>query len=204
MRAVHIRVGHADNSVVANFRNVEIRLLGLYQPINCSNVLEAISILTTRGFYITHPHVMEGLKKAEWHARFERISDAPLVIFDGAHNPEGIVASVDSIKSYFGSSKIYALTGVMADKDYTFMASKICEIADKIFCLTPDNPRALNAEEYAQVFRSLGKEAIAFKNVKEATQCAIFEAKRNGKALLCLGSLYMYGEVLKEIEKLNS
>ena len=187
-----------------NFRNVEIKLLGMYQPINCSNVLEAISVLTTRGFYINHPHVMEGLKKAEWHARFERISSSPLVIFDGAHNPEGIVASVDSIKSYFGSSKIYALTGVMADKDYTFMASKICEIADKIFCLTPDNPRALDAEKYREVFSSLGKEALAFKNVKEATQCAISEAKKNGKALICLGSLYMYGDVLKEIEKLNS
>ena len=144
---------------------------------------------------------MEGLKKAEWHARFERISDTPLVIFDGAHNPEGIEASVKSIKNYFGSAKVYVLTGVMADKDYTYMASKICEVADKVFCLTPDNPRALPADEYAKVFESLGKEAHDFKTVKEATQCAILNAKKDGKPLFCLGSLYMYGEIVKEIKK---
>ncbi len=184
-----------------NFRNVEIKLLGMYQPINCSNVLEAVSVLCEHGFYITQPHVIEGLKKAEWHARFERILDTPLVIFDGAHNPEGIEASVESIKNYFGSAKVYALTGVMADKDYTYMASKICEVADKIFCITPENPRALPAEKYAQVFQSLGKEAYAFKTVKEATQCAISRAKEDGKPLFCLGSLYMYGEIMKEIKR---
>ena len=183
-----------------NFRNVEIKLLGSYQPLNCANVLEAVSVLCSHGFYITHPQVMDGLKKAEWHARFERISDTPLVIFDGAHNPEGIEASVKSVKDYFGSARAYVLTGVMADKDYSYMASKICEVADKIFCITPDNPRALPAEKYAEVFSSLGKEAHAFKTVKEATKCAILSAKTDGKPLLCLGSLYMYGEVLKEIK----
>ena len=182
-----------------NFRNVEIKLLGAYQPINCANALEAISVLCMYGFFITHPQVMEGMKKAEWHARFERISDTPLIIFDGAHNPEGIEASINSIKGYFGSSKIYALTGVMADKDYNYMASKICEIADKIFCLTPANPRALSAEKYAQVFREYGKEVYAYKTVKEAIQCAILAAKTEGKPLICLGSLYMYSEVVKEI-----
>lgn len=184
-----------------NFRNVEIKLLGAYQPINCSNVLEAINVLCEHGFYITHPQVMQGLKKAEWHARFELISDTPLVIFDGAHNPEGVEASVNSIKNYFGSNKIYALTGVMADKDYNYIASKICEVADKIFCITPDNPRALPAEKYAEVFLSLGKEATAYKTVKEATECALSSAKESGKLLLCLGSLYMYGEIVKEIKR---
>lgn len=184
-----------------NFRNVEIKLLGAYQPINCANVLEAVSVLCMHGFYINQPHVIEGLKKAEWHARFERISDTPLVIFDGAHNPEGIEASINSIKNYFGSTKIYVLTGVMADKDYNYIASKISEVADKIFCLTPNNPRALDAEKYAEVFKSLGKDATAYKTVKEATRCAILGAKSNGKMLLCLGSLYMYGEIVKEIKR---
>lgn len=184
-----------------SFRNVEIKLLGAYQPINCSNVLEAVSVLCMNGYYITQPHVIDGLKKAEWHARFERISDTPLVIFDGAHNPEGVEATVESIKSYFGSAKAYALTGVMADKDYSYMASRISEIADKVFCITPDNPRALDAQKYAEVFKALGKEAVAFKTVKEAAECAISSAKASGKPLVCLGSLYMYGEIVKEIKR---
>ena len=171
------------------FRNVEIKLLGAYQPINCANVLEAVLALNEVGLDINIPHVIDGLGKAEWHARFEKILDTPLTIFEG-------------IKNYFGSSKVYILTGVMADKDYLFMAEKISSVAAKVFTLTPDNPRALDSEKYAQVFASLGIESKAFKTVKEATKCAVFEAKRDGKPLFCLGSLYMYGEIVEEIKKL--
>ena len=183
-----------------NFRNVKIKLLGTYQPINCSNVLEAVLILMEKGLYISHPSILEGLEKAEWHARFEKVAESPLVIFDGAHNPEGVEASVGAIRSYFGSNKVYVLTGVMADKDYGYMARKISEVADRVFTITPDNPRALDAEKYKEVFMSYGVGAEAFKTVKEATECAILSAKQNGKALFCLGSLYMYGEVIDSIK----
>ncbi len=185
------------------FRNVEISLLGTYQPVNCANVLEAVFILNEKGLDINLPDVIEGLKKAEWHARFERILDTPLVIFDGAHNPEGVTASVNSIKTYFGSSKVYVLTGVMADKDYAYMAKKISSVAERVYTITPDNPRALDSEKYAEVFDSLGVDARAFKTVKDATLCAISEAKKDGKALFCLGSLYMYGEVCSQIKKVE-
>lgn len=183
-----------------NFRNVKIKLLGTYQPINCANVLEAVLVLMQNGLDISLESILGGLEMTKWHARFERINEEPLVIFDGAHNPEGISASVNSIKNYFGTSKGFVLTGVMADKDYTYMASKIAEVATQAFCITPDNPRALDAEKYAEIFMSLGVEAKAFKTVKEATECAILTAKKNGKPLFCLGSLYMYGEILKALK----
>lgn len=200
-----IKIASLEKTVLdyKGFRNVEINLLGAYQPINCANVLEAVTCLCEKGLYITIPQVIEGLKKATWHARFERILDTPLVIFDGAHNPEGIEASVRSIRSYFGSNKVYTLTGVMADKDYSYMAKKIAEVSERVFCITPDNPRALSAEKYAEVFDGLGVRSEHFKTVKEATKCAILEAKKAGKALFCLGSLYMYGEVLSAIKSLN-
>lgn len=184
-----------------NFRNVTIKLLGKYQPINCANVLEAICTLADNGLKIDHPNVINGLFKAVWHARFEKINESPLVIFDGAHNPEGVDASVDSIKNYFGSSKVYVLTGVMADKDYNYMARKIATVAECVYTLTPDNPRALPSEEYSKVYESLGVKSKAFETVKSAVECAISEAKRDGKALFCLGSLYMYNEIVKAIPK---
>lgn len=186
-----------------NFRNVKIKLLGKYQPINCANVLEAVTILAEMGISFEYPSVIDGLSKAEWHARFEKLQVNPLVIFDGAHNPEGVDASVDSIRSYFGTSKVYVLTGVMADKDYSYMAKKISSVASQVYTITPDNPRALSAKEYSEVYNALGIPAKPFENIKSAIECAIFEAKRDGKALFCLGSLYMYNEVARILESLN-
>lgn len=186
-----------------SFRNVTIKLLGKYQPVNCANVLEAISVLSSNGISIDYPAIIDGLSKAEWHARFEKLQVNPLVIFDGAHNPEGVDASVDSIKDYFGSGKVYVLTGVMADKDYPYMAKKISTVASRVYTITPDNPRALPSEEYSKVYTSLGTPAKSYKNIKSAMECAILEAKRDGKALFCLGSLYMYNEVVKTLKLIS-
>lgn len=177
------------------YKDIIIKLLGAYQPKNCANVLESIDILKANGLKISPKNVKIGLEKAVWHARFERVFDSPLVIFDGAHNPEGILASTQSIEQYFRNERVNVLTGVMADKDYTYIANCISQIADKVYCITPDNPRALDAKRYSEVYKSLGVNTEPFENVKSAVECAIFESKRDKKALVCLGSLYMYSEV---------
>lgn len=182
-----------------NLKDLQINLLGSYQIENATNVLNAIEILKNQGVIITDEAIKEGLNKAKWHARFEVISHTPLIIFDGGHNPQGVCEAVKSIKQYFGNEKLNIVTGVMADKDYNYIASKISEIASKVFCLTPDNPRALSANDYASVFNSLGAEASCYLTVKDAVSSAVNDALKNNKSILCLGSLYMYGEVVDSI-----
>jgi dihydrofolate synthase/folylpolyglutamate synthase len=89
----------------------------------------------------------------------------------------------------------------MADKDYEYMAKRISEISDRVFCLTPDNPRALGAENYSHVFEQLGVSATAHESVDDAVRSALEWAKSNNRAIVALGSLYMYGEVAQSVEK---
>ena len=162
-------------------------------------MLNAVEILKKQNVLITDTAIRKGLQNASWHARFEVISHTPLIIFDGGHNPQGVCEAVKSIKQYFGNEKLNIVTGVMADKDYNYIASKISEIANKVFCLTPDNPRALNAKDYAKVFNKSGIEAAHYSTVKDAVSNAVNDAIKNNKSILCLGSLYMYGEVVESI-----
>ncbi len=178
---------------------LELSLLGLYQPKNAATVLDAVDILIESGFDIPEEAVRKGLKATKWHARFEVISKEQTVIFDGAHNPEGIETAVESIKYYFGDKKVCVLTGVMKDKDYHYIAGKLSEIADSAVVITPDNPRALNAEEYSNVLAEKGIEAKAYGNVKEALVAGKELALERDTALVCLGSLYMYKEVVDNI-----
>ncbi|MBQ7383628.1 MAG: bifunctional folylpolyglutamate synthase/dihydrofolate synthase [Clostridia bacterium] len=183
-------------------KNLFIRLLGLYQPLNAANVLTAVDILCGMGMNIPDESIREGLEKTVWHARFEVISNEPLVIYDGAHNPEGIAAAVRSIKAYFGEKKVYVLSGVMKDKDYNCIAQDLSTVASRAFTVTPDNPRALDATEYANVLSEHGISALAFASLGEALKTAISAAKRDSVPLLCLGSLYMYSELIRELEKI--
>lgn len=176
-------------------KNLRLSLLGTYQPRNAVNVICAVDLLTKLGLKISEKSLRKGLEKTAWPARFEKISASPLVIFDGAHNPEGIECAVESIKHYFGSEKVLVLSGVMKDKDYSYIAKKLSEVAECVFTITPDNPRALDAESYAKVFSLLKIEAKGFDSVKNALLSAIDTAKERGKTLVCLGSLYMYKEI---------
>lgn len=181
-------------------KDIHIPLLGSYQPQNAANVLTAIDVLRSRGVEISDDAVKAGLASVVWHARFEIISKEPLVIADGGHNPEGIDGAVESIKQYF-TEKVGIVTGVMADKDYRYMASRMAEASSQVFCLTPDNPRALPADDYARVFEDLGVSAVACRSVDEAVAAALKWGKEKGSPVVCLGSLYMYGEIRESIKK---
>ncbi len=181
------------------YKEVKLPLLGLYQPLNAVNVLCAVELLRDKGFAVEESALRDGLLAARWPARFEIISRDPLIIFDGAHNPEGIEKAVESIKRYFGDRKVSVLTGVMKDKDYNYIASKFAEISDRAFTITPANPRALPAEEYAKVFEEKGISATYYESVSAALTDAKAYAKESGSPLVCLGSLYMYCEVIESL-----
>ncbi len=179
--------------------DLHIPLLGSYQPHNAANALSVIDVLNTHGYAIDDRAVRQGLAAVRWPARFEIICREPLVIADGGHNPEGIDGAVDSIVRYFGDQKVAVVTGVMADKDYRYMARRMAEVACRVFCLTPDNPRSLPAADYAMVFSDLGIDATPCASVDEAVKRGMSYAKEHGIPLVCLGSLYMYGEVVKAV-----
>ena len=173
----------------------KIKLLGEYQIDNAANVLSAVKILKDKGIEISNEAVYNGMESATWRSRFEIINEAPLIIADGGHNPEGIVSAVSSIKKYFGSKKVNVLTGVMKDKDYRFIAKEISSVAKEVFCITPDNPRALKAEELSRVYKDLGISSKYFEDVQSAFFAAAKDSKEHSVPLICLGSLYMYNQI---------
>ncbi len=182
-----------------NYENIKINMLALYQSRNAAEVISAVKILRAQGFLISDEALYRGLALATWPARFEIIERDPLIIFDGAHNPQGITSAKESIEHYFADEKVYVLTGVLADKDYKFIAGELSKICERAFTITPDNKRALPAEDYARVLSSLGVRADHFPDIKTALATAKAEAKKCGKALICLGSLYTYVDIIREI-----
>ncbi len=184
-------------------KDVKISLLGSYQPYNASLAITVLAELEKRGITVPRVKLYEGLAAAKWSARFEVISDEPLVIFDGAHNPHGILAAVRSIKSYFGRKKVILLTGILADKDYEFVAGELSRVASFAYTVTPDNPRALTAHDYAAVLRKHGVPSRKTTGIPEALSLAIGRAKKYGRPVVCLGSLYTYGDVMKAMKELK-
>ncbi len=192
------------DGTVIDFRGIkELRLplLGMYQPINCARVLLAVEILNSHGLEIEIEAVRRGIGMAKWPARFEIISHDPTTIFDGAHNPEGITVAVKSIEHYFGKSGVVAVSGVLKDKDFEFIARELNKVCKKVFTITPDSPRALSSTEFAECINNAGGNAVATGSIGEALSKAREYAISNGISVVCLGSLYTYVDVIKHIKE---
>ena len=187
------------DGTVFNFgklENLKIKLLGSYQPRNAAIVVSAVEILRQNGFEISEGAMREGLSCAEWQGRFEILSREPLIIFDGAHNPQGIEAAVESVKLYFKEQKVCIVTGVLRDKDYTYIAKMLSIVASQAFTFTPDSPRALEASDYAKTLTSAGLTAEFSETVPEALAKAKAYAIENSCPIICAGSLYAYSEII--------
>lgn len=172
-----------------------IRLLGLYQPANAATVLAAIDVLRKHGFEISETAVKDGLSSAVWQARFEKIADETVVLYDGGHNPQGVRAAVESVRAYFGDKKINLLVGILADKAHGEMAEELAKIADRVICIAPPSPRALPAEALAEEFCEAGANARAANSIKEGVKIALSYKK----PVLVIGSLYSYNDVSESV-----
>lgn len=187
-----------------NYKGMAIKLplLGTYQLENAVNVLNCVEILRNEGLKIPYQAVKEGISKAKWHGRFELLRKNPAVIFDGSHNPDGIRCAAESIPLYFQNSKIALLIGVMADKEYDLYAEMLGDLTDRVFTVTPDNPRSLDSNILADSFSKKGIRAVPFSSLDDGVRSAYEYAASRRIPLIALGSLYMYREFIEALEKL--
>ena len=183
-----------------DFGEITVPLIGKYQAENIAVVLKAAEALREAGYKIPESSVKDGLKETKWPGRFEILRKDPYFIVDGGHNPDGIRATKESLETFFKGEKIIFIFGVMADKNYEKMTDIILPVAKEVFCVAPDNERALPPVELAELINKKNVPARACKDVKEA----VFLALKNSKETMpvcATGSLYMAGEIRKLIIK---
>ena len=175
-------------------KDLVLPLLGDHQLHNASVVLSVADALIEQGWRITEEHIRLGLRDVSWPGRFDVVSRDPLFIIDGGHNPQCIEALVKNIQDYLQDKKVIALTGVLADKDYGEMYRPVMSLVDRFVCVTPPNPRKLEAAELAEHLHKAGANATACETVEEGVRTALSLAGEDG-AVLCFGSLYSIGAI---------
>lgn len=185
------------------YGRLRIPLIGTYQLQNVSLALKTVEAMQKRGWKIPKEAVAAGLEKTRWPGRFEVVLRDPLMIVDGAHNPHGIRATSESLRTVFPEKKLVFLFGVMADKDYPDMLDQILPMAKEVCCVTPDNPRALKAVELAEIIEQKGVKATPFGSVAEAVDSVIQKAKEAKTAAVALGSLYMIGDIKSYMKRIH-
>lgn len=107
---------------------------------------------------------------------------------------------------HFKGRKLFFIMGVFRDKDYPYIIRKLCPYAEQIITIeTPDNPRALPAQELAEEVKKCNPHA----GCGQHSGCVdkIFAMAGREDVILSFGSLSFIGEIttiVKTQEEKNS
>lgn len=174
---------------VLNEKRYHISLSGAFQVHNAQAALEIVRVLSEKGFNFTGEDVQNGLDTAAIPCRQEVICRDPLCILDGAHNVQGIKALAETVRFIAEKRPVIGLFGMLRDKDCAACAAILAPLFEQVVCCAPENPRALPADELAQLFEQNGTPAASFSSLKEAL-CKAKELATN-KPLVVGGSFYL-------------
>lgn len=184
-----------------SYQNLKIPLLGEFQLNNAAMVATAVDILNTKGWHIPEAAVREGMESVVWPARFEVVRQQPVFIVDGGHNPQCVDSLMQNLQRYFPDRRYIFVIGAMADKDYRTMFGKVVPVTKQMFCVTPDNPRALFASELAQTMYSMGVNDVRACPSVEAGVDAALKAATPQDVICAFGSFYMAGAIRRQLGK---
>lgn len=201
-----IKQNYNETVFKINTTNFSIKLLGEHQIKNA--ILAMTTIDSLNKYYnlnISLQNIKNGLKKTKWPGRLEIISKKPLIILDGAHNKSAILILKKALLSYFKDYKIIFILGILKDKEINSMLKIVAFIAEVIITSQANSERAESAVDLSKrVKKYFNKEIIVVPQIEEAIKLAKIKAK-NKKTLICItGSIYLIGEVKKELLAFSS
>lgn len=161
---------------------------GTYQ---IENAVTAIETLKNCGLNVNPEDIVYGIKKGFMPARMQMVSMNPLIIVDGAHNPDGAKALASFLES---QAPVTAIVGVMKDKNYEDVLKTTLKYANRVICVKPcDYGRSLSAEELLET----AKKYCPAASKENSLKAALKSAKQSEDPIFVFGSLYLASEFLK-------
>lgn len=183
-----------------DYKNITIRLGGVYQIDNAVLALTAAELLKQAGFPIPEKAVYQGFANAFWPGRFQVLGKDPCFIADGAHNWQGAVRLRETLQFYFTNRRIIYIIGVLRDKDQDKILQELCPLASQVLTIPTKGERGLSSYELAVKAKEYHDNVSALDSVQEAVELAYLLADKD-TVITAFGSLSYLGELIKVVEK---
>jgi dihydrofolate synthase/folylpolyglutamate synthase len=180
------------------YDNLSVGLRGDYQLFNAALALCTLELLSPAGFPVKEYAVRKGLASVQWPARLElvRKPGKPLILIDGAHNPDGAATLAAYLKSHFVNRKKLLVFGVMKDKDFKEMLRELLPVVQQVILTRPETDRAALPADVVRCAPG----ALVSASVKDALDRA-FAMAEGDDLIVITGSFYTVGEAKKLLDK---
>ena len=178
------------------YEKIEIPLLGRHQINNAALALETLNVI--KNYHcISDFQTEDGMRKTIWRGRIEILEREPMVICDGAHNPDGAKSLLSFLQNNFTNQRLIYIMGVLSDKDYEQMVQILAPAADKIYTVAPDNPRALSSRELCNCISKYHQNVEERQRLAECLSEVRQKAEKDDVIIIC-GTLSFQNELINQ------
>ena len=185
-----------------DYNHLSCPLKGRHQIDNAALAVGTVALLSEKGFRLENNAIYQGLKDTHWEGRLEILQKRPVVLIDAAHNPAGIGALCDTLKTQFSYRRLIVIFGVLNDKDYKNMLRKMAPLVQHLIITRPDSSRSLSPEKIFMIAQQYHCETVIVEKPDEALHQALVEAGPDD--LICItGSVYLIGEIKRVYQKVH-
>jgi dihydrofolate synthase/folylpolyglutamate synthase len=189
------KVGQAVGvrGLLREYPEVFLPLLGEHQAVNAACAVATCEAYAISPRDLSAAEVEAGLRRVTSPGRLEVVSFDPLVLLDGAHNPEGAARLAGVILNDLDYDKLVLVLGIMEDKDIRKMLEYLLPLASTVVVTQSSSERAKPARAIASTLRGMGCDPVVIEKVDEAVKFARTLAAVSD--MVCVtGSLYTVGE----------
>jgi dihydrofolate synthase/folylpolyglutamate synthase len=133
-----------------------LSLYGAHQAENAATAIVASEAFLGRA--LDGGALRDALDGVASAGRLEAVSRHPLVVLDGAHNPEAARALAGALPEAFNWRDLHLVIGVLATKDVAGILASLSPLATRAYACANRNPKSLPPDQMAAACRA---EAIA-------------------------------------------
>ena len=181
------------DGIYGRYEDLYVPLHGRHQASNAAVAVASVEELFGRSLPVEA--VREGLASVRVPARIEIVARSPLIVIDGAHNPEGCEALARTLLEELRPMAWTLVVGAFRDKDLPAMLRPFAGLAARIIATRVGQERATDPSDIVilvdRMFPGIPVSSA------ETVEAALELARRwtgAGEAIVVTGSLYVAGE----------
>ncbi|MEU7001632.1 folylpolyglutamate synthase/dihydrofolate synthase family protein [Nonomuraea sp. NPDC046570] len=182
------------------YDDVYLPLYGQHQASNAVCALAAVEALTGGDDPLDVELVRQAFAQASSPGRLEVARRNPTVVIDAAHNPGGMVATLEGLHEAFDFAKVIGVVAVMADKDVSGLLELLEPMLEEIVVTRNSSPRSMPAAELAELAEGVfGAERVHLVErlddaIDRGIGIADAEGEFSGAGVLITGSVVTAGD----------
>ncbi len=179
-----------------NLSGIPVPLKGKYQLLNASLAVTATKkTLNIKDKKILADGLSNVIKNTKLQGRYEVYSESPKIIFDSAHNVDGIKNFINAFRPEKSEySKCSVLFGAMKDKAIKDMLMEIRSDFDEFYLTEIDYERSCKLNDLSAIADSIGLNYIKINNPTFFVED--FKLKQSSSCcLVVVGSIYLLGQI---------